>query len=127
VSENFTKRTLPRRIIALAAAYAIALSGLLASFGAAQAAAAATALPAGVICHNTVADQPASDETNGKLCVASCCIGCLMMTAALPPPPANAAPLPRSLSHRLGPLEISALPGGNAAKSHRSRAPPLGA
>jgi hypothetical protein len=127
VSENFTKRTLPRRIIALAAAYAIALSSLIASFGAAQASAAATAIPGGILCHtvDTGQSSPSPDETNGKLCVDSCCIGCLMMTAALPTPPANAAPLPQSVSHRVAPLEIAALGGRREAKSHRSRAPPL--
>jgi hypothetical protein len=66
-----------RRVIALATAYAIALSSLLASFGAAQVTAEAFAQPGGVLCHNTAADQPAShDGTQGKICVDDCCLGC---------------------------------------------------
>jgi hypothetical protein len=124
MSTNFTKRTLPRRIVALAAAYAIALSGLIASFGAAQA--AATALPAGFICHTAVTDQqaPPPSDTNGKLCVNACCIGCLMMTAALPPPPGDATPIARTVSYRVDPLAAASLGNPFDIKSHRSRAPP---
>jgi hypothetical protein len=127
VRRYFARRPLRRRIIALAAAYAIALSSLLASFGAARAAAETAAVPGGIICHSILAGQPApaSDESNGKTCVGSCCVGCLMLMAALPPPPASAAPLLQAPSHRLAPLDAAILTGGPGTKSHRSRAPPL--
>lgn len=118
-----------RRIIALAAAYAIALSSLGASFSAARAAAEATINPLGILCHNALAGQPApfTGGSNSKICVDCCCVGCLMPMAALPPPPANAAPSLHAISHRVAPVAIAALTGARAAKSHRSRAPPSGA
>ena len=127
--EYLDKRPLRRRVVALAAAYAIALSGLLASFGAARAAAETTANPLGVICHHGLAGQPSplTGGTNSKICVDCCCVGCLMPMAALPPPPANAAPSLAAISHRVAPVAMAALSGARAAKSHRSRAPPSGA
>ena len=129
VGKKPANRSLRRRVIALAAAYAIALSSLIASFGAARAAAEAAALPGAILCHSDVAGQstPAPDESNGKICINSCCTGCLMLTAALPPPPANAAPVLQSASRRIAPVEIAGLAGGRELKSHRSRAPPFGA
>ncbi len=119
-----------RRIIALAAAYAIALSSLLASFGAARAAAEATTNPFGVICHHDLAGQPApltGGSSNSNICIDCCCVGCLMPMAALPPPPAAAAPALPAISYRVAPVAMAALSGSRAAKSHRSRAPPSGA
>jgi len=118
-----------RRIIAVAAAYAIALSSLVASFGAARAAAEATVNPFGVLCHNALAEQPSplSGGTNSKICIDCCCVGCLMPMAALPPPPANAAPSLTAISYRVAPRAMAALSGTRPAKSHRSRAPPSGA
>jgi hypothetical protein len=119
---------LRRRIIALAAAYAIALSSLIASFGAARAAVETAAFPGGIICHNVAAgpQAPAPAGDNGKTCLDCCCgVGCTMTLAALPPPPASAAPLLQAPSHRLTPLDAAILAGGPVIKSHRSRAPPL--
>jgi hypothetical protein len=48
-----------------------------------------------------------------------------MLMAALPPPPASAAPLLQAPSHRLAPLDAAILTGAPGTKSHRSRAPPL--
>ena len=124
----FARRPLRRRIVALAAAYAIALSGLIANFGAARAAAETAAVPGGIICHSIVAGQqaPAPAGDNGKTCLDCCCgIGCTMALAALPPPPASAAPLLQAPSHRLAPRDAAILTGGPDTKSHRSRAPPL--
>jgi hypothetical protein len=114
---------------ALAAAYAIALSSLLASFGAAPAAAEATVNPLGAICHHDLAGQPAppSGEPNSKICIDYCCVGCLMPMAALPPPPSIPAPILVAAAYRLAPLAIAPLAGARAAKSNRSRAPPSGA
>ena len=124
----FARRPLRRRIVALAAAYAIALSSLIASFGAASAAAAAAA-PNGVICHTLVAgDQaPSSGDTNGKHCADNCCIGCLMLIAAMPPPPAKIIGAPLSASQTVTAPENIVLSGGLQTKDHRSRAPPLAA
>ena len=124
----FARRPLQRRIVALAAAYAIALSSLIASFGAASAAAAAAA-PNGIICHTLVAgdEAPASGDTNNKHCIDNCCIGCLMLMAAVPPPPAKIVLAPLSASQSIAPPQNIALIGGLKTKDHRSRAPPLAA
>ena len=124
----FATRPLRRRIVALAAAYAIALSSLIASFGAASAAAAAAA-PNGIICHTLVAgdEAPSSGDTNAKHCIDNCCIGCLMLMAAVPPPPAKITGAPLSASQPVAPPQIIVLVGGLQTKDHRSRAPPLAA
>jgi hypothetical protein len=125
VRKYFARRPLRRRIVALAVAYAIALSSLIASFGAASAAAAAAA-PNGIICHTLVAgDQtPASGDTNGKHCADNCCIGCLMLMAAVPPPPAKIIGAPLSARQSIAPPQNIVLSGGLKTKDHRSRAPP---
>jgi hypothetical protein len=119
---------LRRRIVALAAAYAIALSGLIASFGAARAAAETAAVPGGIICHTSIAGQqsPSPAGDSGKTCLDCCCgVGCTMTLAALPPPPASAAPLLQAPGHQLASLDAAILTGEPDTKSHRSRAPPL--
>jgi hypothetical protein len=125
VRKYLAKRPLRRRIVALGAAYAIALASLIASFGAASAAAAAAA-PNGIICHTLVTgDQtPASGDTNTKHCIDNCCIGCLMLIAAVPPPPAKITGAPLSASQSIAPPQNIVLVGGLQAKDHRSRAPP---
>jgi hypothetical protein len=116
---------LRRRVIALAAAYAIALSSVITNFSAAQAAAETTNQLDGVLCHSSVAEQPAprSDESNGKICVDWCCVGCLTMATAVPSP-MPAAALPHSLSQRLTPLVRVVLAGSTDFNAHRSRGPP---
>jgi hypothetical protein len=128
VRKYFARRPLRRRIVALAAAYAIALSSLIASFGAASAAAAAAA-PTGIICHTLVTgDQaPSSGDTNSKHCADNCCIGCLMLMAAVPLPPAKIIGVPLSASPSIAPPQNIVLVGGLESKDHRSRAPPLAA
>ena len=126
----FARRPLRRRIVALAAAYAIALSSLIASFGAASAAADAAVAPtAGIICHTLVAgdEAPASGDTNTKHCIDNCCIGCLMLMAAVPPPPAKIFRAPLSASQSIALPQNIVLVGGLETKDHRSRAPPLAA
>jgi hypothetical protein len=127
VLKYFARRPLRRRIVALAAAYAIALSSLIASFGAASAAAAAAA-PNGVICHTLVAgdEAPSSGDTNTKHCIDNCCIGCLMLMAAVPPP-AKITGAPLSASQSIAPPGNIVLVGALQTKDHRSRAPPLAA
>jgi hypothetical protein len=128
VRKYFARRPLRRRIVALAAAYAIALSSLIASFGAASAAAAAAA-PNGIICHTLVAgdEAPSSGDTNAKHCIDNCCIGCLMLMAAVPPPPAKITVAPLSASQAVASPQNTILFGGLQTKDHRSRAPPLAA
>jgi hypothetical protein len=128
VRKYLARRPLRRRIIALAAAYAIALSSLIASFGAAHAAAEAALIPGGIICHTVVPGEQAPAQDNGKICLDCCCgVGCTMAMAALPPPPATAAPLAQASSERITPHALAVLTGAPGTKSHRSRAPPLNA
>jgi hypothetical protein len=129
VRKYFARRPLRRRIVALAAAYAIALSGLIASFGAASAVAAAAAAPSGIICHTLVAgdEAPSPGDTNTKHCIDNCCIGCLMLIAAVPPPPAKITGAPLSASQSITPPQNIVLVGALQTKDHRSRAPPLAA
>jgi hypothetical protein len=131
VYDFFRKRLLQKRLVALAAAYAIALAGLIANFGGAQMAAAAAAQPGGIICHTNFAGGPApspdsgTDKTGGnKTCNDDCCTGCLILTAALPPPPANAGTIPSSASARIAPPAVAVFVSGPRTKSHQSRAPP---
>jgi hypothetical protein len=130
VKKRAVLRRLPlsRRTIALVAAYAIALSGFIASFGAAQNAVAAIIQPGGVLCHGSGADQPASspDGTTGKVCVDDCCIGCLAMPGTLPPPPAVVA-RPQSGTGRVATLPSFSLVRKADSPYHRSRAPPAAA
>jgi hypothetical protein len=126
VRQFFYERSLRRRTIALVAAYTIALASLLASFTAARAT-IDTNNSLGVICHtlDTGQTNPAGGQDNGKACAENCCIGCLMLTAALPPPPVKITGAPQTASQPLPPPAIAALAGGTFTKSHRSRAPPL--
>lgn len=117
------KRALPRRIIALVAAYSIALASLIASFNAAQAAAAASRSDV-VICHS-IADQqtPASDQSDSKVC-ADCCIGCIPSIGAAVAPNVPAIVIPTVVSLWVHPLAHSLLLISAAGKAHRSRGPP---
>jgi len=119
---------LSRRIIALAAAYAIALSGLIASFGAVQIAAAALTQPDGVLCHGSGVDHPATspDGTTGKVCVDDCCVDCLAMPGTLPPPPAVVA-RPQTGADRVAMLPSFTFVRAADSHYHRSRAPPTAA
>ena len=121
----FAKRPLQRRITVLAAAYAIALASLIASFVAARAAAEAINQPDGVICHGSGAEQPAPlpDENSSKICVGSCCIGCLTIVAAVPPPVVTPV-VPHSLSQRPALLTRFVLAAGTDFNARRSRGPP---
>jgi hypothetical protein len=123
VDKFFRRRLFQKRVIALAAAYTIALSGLIAGFAGAQTAATQ---PGGIICHTDIAGQPApaSDGGTDKICN-DCCAGCLMLTAALPPPPVTGVAISPSVSEHVVPLAITVLVSSPETKSHRSRAPPL--
>jgi hypothetical protein len=125
VRMTFSKRPLRQRVVALAAAYAIALSSLMTSMAAAQAAAEAIKPSEGILCHGNAAEQPAprSDDSNGKVCVELCCVGCLVMAAAIPPQ-TLAVEVPHSLSQRIVTLTRLVLVAGAKFNSHRSRGPP---
>jgi len=117
---------LRQRVIALVAAYAIALASVISSFGLARAAADIAIQPGGVLCHSPAGHPaPSPDEANGKICIGSCCVGCLMLMAALPPPPVTAVARPRSSGENNALLENFVLVPGADNTSHRSRAPPL--
>jgi hypothetical protein len=131
VRNLFSERTIRRRFVALVAAYAIALSGLLANFTAARAAIETANSPIGIICHTLQTDQQApaheqgGDQGGDQACAANCCSGCLMAMAALPPPPVTVAGAPQGTGLLLSPLAAGAVVAGSETKSHRSRAPPL--
>jgi hypothetical protein len=121
---HFDQHSLGRRIVAIAAAYVIALSALIASFAAARAAAVAIVDPLGVICHigSGSAPSPSGNEGDARHCIDACSAGCLPL-AALPPPPGvvHTAPLPIPLAK---PVAVPVVADRLDLKSHRSRAPP---
>ena len=126
VRMTLTKRPLRQRVVALVAACAMALSGLMTSLVAAQAAAEVINQPDGIICHGNGAERPAPvpEENSDKICVASCCIGCLSIAAVVPPPSMTAA-VPHSLSERPALFSRIVLAAGTDFNAHRSRGPPL--
>jgi hypothetical protein len=121
-----TKRPLWQRVVALGAAYAIALAGLIASFIVAHAAAEATAQPDVVICHSSLADEPtpASQDSNGNLCIKSC-VGCITSLAMAIPPTVSGTQLPQSAIKQLDPPARLVILADAKANAHRSRGPPL--
>ena len=123
----FARRSLHRRIVALTAACAIALSTLIAGSGVAHAAADLPAQPDTEICHGAGSQQTAPDpgKTDSTACIGSCCVGCLMLMTALPPPPARIIGMLQSAGRLLQPPSIVVLAAGPDTTSHRSRAPPL--
>jgi hypothetical protein len=124
VHKRFAKKPLLQRVIALAAAYAIALSSLIASFSAVRAAVADATASDIVICQRTLLGQTAPGSDHGD-CSTSCCLGCMTLLAAVPPPPTTAIALERSPGQILALPVILHLPFSPQTKSHRSRAPPI--
>lgn len=129
VHDFFRKRLLRKRLIALTAAYAIALSGLLANFGGAQMAAGGAAQPGNIICHSDLAGSPSHFPDGGtdRNCLDNCCTGCLILMTALPPPPDIAIALAPAAGERIMPVNVAVFVASPQAYSHRSRAPPLSA
>lgn len=110
-----TRGTLRIRAIALAAAYAVALQGLLAAF-----VPVAIALPSGVLCSGQIVDDPASPAGHEPSCASACA---MLSTAAAPPPPdAVAAFHAVARAHDTPPFEVpfAAIPRG----PQTARAPP---
>jgi hypothetical protein len=118
-----------RRIIAFAAAYAVALASLISSFSSASVAAEAAAQLNGILCHTDFSGQraPSTDDTNNRICADCCCVGCLTLMAALPPPSLTAVATLKSSSERVAPLKNLVVANGVDNTAHRSRAPPLAA
>jgi hypothetical protein len=125
VRMTVTKRPLRQRVVALAAAYAIALAGLIASFDTAQAVAEATAQPDVVICHSGLADEPAPgpQDSNGNFCI-KFCVGCITSLAMAIPPTVSSDRLPQSAIKRLDLPAPVVRVGGAKFSAHRSRGPP---
>src|SRR6516162_290719 len=115
------ERLLRQRVIALVAAYAMALTNLLATFAAAQAAAVVD--PA--LCHSSVGQPaPLSDESGGNICP-DCCIGCLgSASSGAPPPASSVVTVPETSFTRLQPLTRVAVVPVAHSSAHRSRGPP---
>jgi len=124
--KSLAKHPLRWRVIALVAAYAIALSSLLASGVAARAAAELVAQSGGVLCHTDAAGQaaPTSDENNNRICADCCCVGCLTLMAAVALPQARIIVVGIPSSQVVALLTTSVVAGSPSAKSHQSRAPP---
>jgi hypothetical protein len=124
--KSLAKHPLRWRVVALVAAYAIALSSLLASGVAARAAAELVAQSGGILCHTDEAGQaaPASDKDNNRICVDCRCVGCLSLIAPVSLPQAKIIVLGPLSSQVVAPLAMVVVAGSPPAKSHRSRAPP---
>lgn len=120
--ERFANGLLLRRVIALAAAYAIALSGLIASFSAVRAAVADATSSEIVICQPTLLGEkgPTGVPTDCE----SCCVGCLVLLAAVPPPSTMAIAIERTPGTLLPLPAKPKLPSDPQTRSHQSRAPP---
>jgi hypothetical protein len=67
------------KAIALIAAYAVAMQGLLSAF-----VPIAVALPAGILCSDQTMDGPAAPAGHGPSCTSACA---MLGAAAAPPPP----------------------------------------
>ena len=122
-NRRFASWPLGRRLIALVAAYTIALSSLIVSYEVAR---AAIPDPGTITCHSEAGGTtaPADGEHDGMLCDASCCIGCLMLIVAVPPPPAAVAEAPRSFGRPMALAAAITLGAVAHTTSHQSRAPP---
>jgi hypothetical protein len=126
VHAYFAKWLLTRRVVALAAAYAIALSGLIASFGAVRLAIAEAGASGIVICELAQFGNPAPGGDLGDLGKSSC-DGCAIQLAAVPPPPAASVAVAPSAGQVLALPRLLDFRSDPATKSHRSRAPPQSA
>jgi hypothetical protein len=117
---------LRQRVIALVAAYVIALASLVAGFGAAAAAIETLDRGYGVLCHSDGAEglPSAPHESDGPICLKSC-IGCISSLATGMPPTVAPAGPPRLSFKRLDAPAPAVIPAGAKSKAHRSRGPPL--
>jgi hypothetical protein len=126
VPDTFARHPLRQRIIALVAAYAIALASLVAGLAAAEAAVKGADGSDGVICHSDLGEAApgtGSHESNGAICLKSC-IGCISALATVMPPRVAVAGPPQLSFERLDLLARSVSVADTKAKAHRSRGPP---
>ena len=107
--------TLRIRAIALAAAYAVALQGLLAAF-----VPVAVALPAGVLCSGEVAGDPASPVGHEPTCATAC----VMLSAAAAPPPPDAVVAIHTVAPALETFPFEAPRAAGPRGQQTARAPP---
>jgi hypothetical protein len=123
--KSLAKHQLRRRAIALVAAYAMALSSLLASGVAARAAAELVTQSGGALCHTDVAGQaaPASGDNN-TICTDYHCIACLTLVLGISPPHPRLTIAGKPSRQVIGLFATSPVTGRPCAKSHQSRAPP---
>ena len=121
--KHFDSRPLLKRVVALAAAYAVVLSTLVVSFGAARAALADANSSEVVICQRAQLGNPAPGGNHGDLCN-SCCDGCLIQLAAVPPPPTASVAVEPSAGELLAPPAIIGFRSDPQTTPHQSRAPP---
>jgi hypothetical protein len=126
VHRRFAKRPLLRRFVALGVAYAIALASVIATVRAVRAEFADATSSGIVICHLTRFGQTApSGGIPPKGCDNSCCIGCLALLVAVPPPPTTSIAVGQNLGQRQPPRVATELTSDPQTKSYRSRAPPF--
>jgi hypothetical protein len=122
---TFAKRPLRQRVIALVAAYAIALAGVVASFGIAQSAAQTADQDGGIICHSDLATGPGtgSHDSDGDICLKTC-IGCIASLATVLPPTVATTGLPQVSFERLDLPTRWVRLAETKSSAHRSRGPP---
>lgn len=106
--------TLRIRAIALVAAYAVALQGLLTAF-----VPVAIALPSGVLCSGQTIDDPATPASHEPSCISACAT---LSTATAPPPAAVAAVHAVALALETFPFEVTRATVARGPQT--ARAPP---
>jgi len=126
VRKRFDSSPMLRRFIAIAAAYAIALSSLIATFNAVRIAAAAADPLTGVICERTQLGNPVPGGDQADL-GKSGSLGCLIQLAAVPPPPTRSITVEHLAGELLAPPAVIEFRSSPQTKSHQSRAPPQSA
>lgn len=115
-----------RALVALVAAYALALQTVLLTFGGAVAAAGEGAGPA--LCAHRSADTrvpPVGPGPHSQGCLAACLTGYCGALIAVPPPSVQATRAPRALMASNDVTAPAAIALPRVTGRHRSRAPPL--
>jgi hypothetical protein len=115
-----------RSLVALVAAYALALQTVLLTFGGAVAAVGGGAGSA--ICAHRSADTgvpPVGPGPHSQGCLAACLTGCCCALIAVPPPSAQATRAPRALTTSADATAPVAIALPRVTGRHRSRAPPI--
>ena len=124
---KLAKQRLSRRIVALIAAYALALSAVVGSIASARAAAATIGgEPGAVICHTDVSGGPSPDSngSTNQTCPDCCGLCCLSLAATVPAPSGDLIFVLRTTSRIPRPQPILALFAKREAHLQQPRAPP---